>query len=429
MLLSGGSGKRLWPMSNDIRSKQFLPVLDDGSGNKESMLQRVFRQLRLEFPSERAVIATGAAQKEQIEAQLGEHVDIVCEPARRDTFAAIGLSCTYLADLCDACADDVVIVLPVDVYADQQYFTVLRHMAKMVEQDKAELVLMGIVPTHPSNRFGYMVPADTATGYAQITRFVEKPSEDVARSLIDNGALWNGGVFAFRLGYLMDIITSRMTKMSFTQFLATYPTVEKISFDYAVVEKAKSVAMVPYHGMWRDLGTWPALLEEIGPQGIGNHIVSGTEQTIVINELPIPVVATGTKNIIIAASADGILVSDISASSQIKPVVDVLHDPPRFMQHPWGTASVIDRITTGDTITAETRSIDILKGKEWVIDTSHNVEISLICLQGSGSIKQRESASPLPIGQPLSIDCSSAVTIIAESGLHLIAVIRYLSHL
>ncbi len=410
ILLSGGSGKRLWPLSNDIRSKQFLRVLDDGSGGRESMVQRVYRQLRIEFPNEKVVVATAAAQREQIEAQLGGGVDIVCEPARRDTFPAIALSCTYLHDSCGATEHDIVLVLPVDVYAEQHYFTVAAQMCDSVARDAAALVLMGIAPTHPSNRFGYMVP--TVGSDDRIDRFVEKPSGDVAASLIGQGALWNGGVFAFTLGHLLGIIHARMGRLTFDRFLADYATTEKISFDYAVVEKTESLAMVKYVGMWRDLGTWDSLIGEIGPAGIGTHFASGTKGTIVVNELDIPVVAIGTEALVIAASPDGILVGDREAIVNLKPLVDGFDDAPRFVEHVWGTERVVDRTTTG----TEVKIVHILPNRERTVECPSGQEIRMLVIEGKGSAEGKV-ISP---GDEMVVTSAQGVQLSGGNGLHIV---------
>jgi mannose-1-phosphate guanylyltransferase len=400
ILLSGGSGKRLWPLSNDIRSKQFLSLLADGNGGLESMLQRVYRQLRIEFPHERVVLATGGAQKEQIEAQLGVSVDIVCEPARRDTFPAIALSCTFLADSCNAAPDDVVLVLPVDVYADQEYFSTVRKIRDAVARDAAELVLMGIAPNIPSDRFGYMVPSSNRReGYPLIDRFVEKPVIEVAQNLITQGALWNGGVFGFRLGYLLDIVDRQIGKFSYGDLLDSYASVEKISFDYAVVEKAESIAMVRYSGMWRDLGTWETLSHEIGNGGIGRHAKSQTENTIVVNELDIPIVAIGTKDLVIAASADGILVSDRRNSNGLKPLVDTFDDPPRFVQYAWGSSRVVDRIVGHGKIRQETHVLEIRADQEYRLSCTDGEEKTFLCIEGECQLFYEGASNPLKRGE------------------------------
>lgn len=424
ILLSGGSGKRLWPLSNEIRSKQFLRVLGYGSGGHESMLQRVFRQLRAEFSGAHVVVATGAAQREQILSQLGDTVDIVSEPQRRDTFPAIALAMTFLHDCCGSSDDDVVVVLPVDVFAEQHYFTTLGRMCEVVEAGDAELVLMGIAPTFASSRFGYMVPGKPADGYAHIERFVEKPSLELAADLIAGGALWNGGVFAFRLGYLMEIVRSHVGNLSFSDLYETYGTLEKTSFDYAVVEKATSVAMVPYDGMWKDLGTWDALAQEIGPKGIGEQLLSAsTEGTVVVNELEIPVVVAGTRNLIVAASPDGILVSDIQSGSELKPLVDTLKHPPRFEQLRWGTRRVLERAHDRLDTVGETRVVELAALQEAPISCAMGTTLIMVCSTGRGSWTIGGDTRQVEPGTTIRVADGASGLLYSEKGLRVVEIV------
>ena len=424
ILLSGGSGKRLWPLSNEVRSKQFLRVLENGSGGHESMLQRVFRQLRAEFSDAHVVVATGAAQREQILSQLGDAVDIVSEPQRRDTFPAIALATTFLHDSCGSPDNDVVVVLPVDVFAEQHYFATLGRMCEVVQSGGAELVLMGIAPTFASSRFGYMVPGKPAEGYALIERFVEKPPLELATDLIAGGALWNGGVFAFRLGYLMDIVRSHVGKLSFSKLHDAYGTLEKTSFDYAVVEKASSVAMVPYDGMWKDLGTWDALAQEIGPQGIGEQLLSvSTEGTVVVNELGIPVVVVGTRNLIVAASPDGILVTDTQPGSELKPLVDTLKHPPRFEQLRWGTRTVLDRSHDRQDTAGETREVELDALQETSITCAVGTTLVMVCTTGRGSWTIGRDTIQVEAGTTIHVASGASGIVYSEKGLRFVEIV------
>ncbi len=158
VLLSGGSGKRLWPLSNNARSKQFLPLLEKADGNFESMVQRVVRQAQQANLTTDITLATNASQLDIIINQLGDTVSVVTEPERRDTFPAIALAASYLS-LAKHCPDDeVVIIMPCDPYTEIGYFETIARMVECVKQDVAELVLMGITPTYPSEKYGYVVP-------------------------------------------------------------------------------------------------------------------------------------------------------------------------------------------------------------------------------------------------------------------------------
>ena len=147
VLLSGGSGKRLWPLSNNARSKQFLPLLEKADGTMESMVQRVVRQAKEAQLTNDITIATNATQSDIIISQLGDTVSMITEPERRDTFPAIALAASYLK-LAKGCSDDeVVVIMPCDPYTEAGYFDTIRQMVACVEANVADLVLMGITPT------------------------------------------------------------------------------------------------------------------------------------------------------------------------------------------------------------------------------------------------------------------------------------------
>ncbi|WP_283607233.1 sugar phosphate nucleotidyltransferase [Faecalispora anaeroviscerum] len=351
ILLSGGSGMRLWPLSTSARSKQFLRLLHDENGRPESMVQRVYRQLsNAKLETNHILMATAAVQQDAILGQLGNRVEIVAEPQRRNTFPAIVLSVAYLHFEKKCSPEEVVVVMPVDTYTEPSYFDVLRQMAEAVDSNLADLVLMGIKPREPSEKYGYMLPkSGQAAGVSKIDRFVEKPTEDVAREMIANGAMWNGGVFAFRLGYLMKIAEAAIHPASFEDIRSRYDELTNESFDYAVVEKAKSIAMIPFDGLWKDLGTWNSLTEELSTNQIGKTILGeDVQNTHVINELDIPIVTIGTNNLIVAACSDGILIADKEKSASLKEYVP-LSQRPMYEERRWGEYRVIDSTELSDT--------------------------------------------------------------------------------
>ena len=150
ILLSGGSGKRLWPLSNEVRSKQFLKIFRRPDGSHESMLQRMFRMLRNFDEKASVTIATSENQVASIKAQLGDAVSISIEPSRRDTFPAIALAVAYLHDVKKISEDEIVVVCPIDPYIEADYFTTLGKLNEQTEKNEANLVLMGIEPTYAS---------------------------------------------------------------------------------------------------------------------------------------------------------------------------------------------------------------------------------------------------------------------------------------
>lgn len=349
ILLSGGSGKRLWPLSNDSYSKQFLRLLPTPKGNRESMVQRVVRQIHESQLDAEITIATGEGQRDAISCQLSNTVDVVTEPERRDTFPAISLACMYLEKEKGCTLDETVVVMPSDPYTEDNYFRTIEQMVNAVEHGVADLVLMGIEPTYASTKYGYIVPQSSNGVIRKVECFTEKPNEERAKELIDGGALWNGGVFAFRLGYLTDILKRYLQAGTFQEFRNHYGELPKISFDYEVAEKAKSVAVVPFNGIWKDLGTWNVLTEVLGSKTIGRvQSNESCHNTHVVNTLDIPCVCVGTENLIVAASPDGILIADKGSCENIKTLVSQINDRPMYEERRWGTYKEIDRYATQD---------------------------------------------------------------------------------
>lgn len=343
ILLSGGSGKRLWPLSNEIRSKQFLKILRNGDGY-QSMIQRVYGQITAAMPDAHITIATGRSQVSSIVNQLGDKVSVCVEPARRDTFAAIALAVAYVHDKQGIATDEPVVVCPVDPYADDAYFHALEVLGRVAAVGQENLYLLGVKPTYPSEKYGYILPgALQADGCRAVDAFREKPTVEQAQKYLDEGALWNCGVFAFRLQYLLDITFRHTGIADYETLLQHYEELEKISFDYAVVEKESHIACMECSGMWKDIGTWNTLAEEMDTPTIGDVILNDTcKNTTAINELGIPLLCMGLQDMIVAISGDGILVSDKAQSSYIKPYVDELEGQVHFAEKSWGSFTVLD---------------------------------------------------------------------------------------
>ncbi len=389
ILLSGGSGKRLWPLSNDARSKQFLQLLKAPDGTMESMVQRVVRQIREAGITQNITIATNTKQRDVIENQLGESVNVVTEPERRDTFPAIALASEYLK-MEKGCPDDeIVVVMPCDPYTEAGYFESIGKMVQAVEQNAAELVLMGVKPTYASPKYGYIVPDSPIHRFPdsplKVSRFTEKPTIAEAEKLLKQNACWNGGVFAFRLGYMTAIAEKYVTAGCFKELQRKYSEFPKISFDYEVAEKANSVAMVPYNGAWKDLGTWNTLTEELPSNIIGNGILGNKcSNTHIINELGAPIFCDGLKDVVVSAGPDGILVCAKNTSETIKDYVDKLIDRPMYEERRWGTYQVLNSQDFGDGFKALTKTITLKKGKNISYQIHHHRSEVWTFIDGEG---------------------------------------------
>lgn len=367
VLLSGGSGKRLWPLSNDSRSKQFLKVLEDKNGFMQSMVQRVWSQIVDVGLANSTVIATSQSQLDMIQSQLESQVDLIIEPTRRDTFPAIALAASYLYSVKETNLDEVISILPVDPYVEDQFFHRVKDLEGVIKKSGADLALIGVKPTYPSSKYGYIVPTkedQKKLDYNTVSRFTEKPTEERALELISQGALWNCGVFAFKLSYVINILTEMNLPIHYNDLLEQYGNLPKISFDYAVVEKASDIVVLPYNGFWKDLGTWNTLTEEMDTSQIGKGVISNDcENNHLINELDIPIAVLGVSNIVVAASPDGILIADKEASPRIKELVSEFDNRPMYEERLWGWYKVLDYSKYEDGSEVLTRRIGLNAGK------------------------------------------------------------------
>ena len=342
VLLSGGSGQRLWPLSNDIRSKQFIKIFHREDGELESMVQRVYRQIKAVDTDATVTIATSKSQVSAIHNQLGEEVGISVEPCRRDTFPAIALAAAYLKDVQGIGEEESVVVCPVDPYVENDYFEALKALGDRAAVSSANLVLMGIEPTYPSEKYGYIIPIGKEQ-VSKVSMFKEKPTEEVAKDYIAKGALWNGGVFAFKLGYVLNRAHELIDFVDYDDLFNKYDTLNKISFDYAVVEHEPEIEVMRFAGTWKDLGTWNTLTEAMDSNAVGEALFNEQcENVHVVNELDVPILCMGLKDVVVSASPEGILVSDKEQSSYIKPFVNTLDHRVMFAEKSWGSFKVID---------------------------------------------------------------------------------------
>lgn len=363
VLLSGGSGKRLWPLSNDARPKQYLKLVNREINSMEhcSMLQRVWEQMEYTGIRKNAIITTEKEQIELIKSQV-KNAEIAIEPMRRDTFGAVLLSCSYLYSHMGAKEDDYAVIMPVDPYTETSYFETAARLEQVMKDSGAEIGLMGAVPTYPATKYGYIVPGEKEDGYYHVRSFAEKPNEERAQELFEQGALWNCGVFCVKIGDILNRAESYGVPKDYEGMYDSYHKLPKISFDYEVLEKADKIAMVEFHGFWKDLGTWDAMAEQMSTDCIGNVLMEETcRNTQVVNELSIPLVVMGTNDLVVVAAQDGILVTDKACANKVKDVTKGIVSRPMFEERRWGTLETLDDTET-DGVSTLTRKIKIYDG-------------------------------------------------------------------
>lgn len=416
ILLSGGSGKRLWPLSNDVRSKQFIKIFKNEQGAYDSMVQRVYSQIKAIDADARVTIATSEAQVSSIKNQLGKEVGISIEPCRRDTFPAIALASYYLADELKVDESEPVVVCPVDPYVDASYFEALKALSELARTGEG-MTLMGIEPTYPSEKYGYIIP-ENAEKVSAVTTFKEKPTEAVAREYIEKGALWNGGIFAFKLSYMLNIGRELTGYGSYRELFDNYGSLNKISFDYAVVEKEKNLRVMRFAGQWKDLGTWNTLTEAMDENILGNGMMNEEcENVHIINEMDVPILAMGLKDIVISASPDGILVSDKVQSSYIKPFVDGIDQRIMYAETSWGNFKIID--VEADSLTVK---VTLKKGNSMKYHSHKHRDEVWTVVEGRGKTLVDGTEREVTVGDVVRLPKGCKHTITAVTDIRLIEV-------
>ena len=417
ILLSGGSGKRLWPLSNDIRSKQFIKLFKTENGQYESMVQRIYRQIKTINHKASITIATSKKQVSSIHNQLGNDVGISVEPYRRDTLPAIVLAALYLHDVKGISENDSVVVCPVDPLVGNDYFICLQQMLDELEKNDTNLVLMGIDPTYPSEKYGYIIPHHY-NKVSSVAAFKEKPNARDAKTYISKGALWNGGVFAFKLKYILKIAHELFEFTDYQDLYTKYDSLPKISFDYAVVEKETKIKVVRFSGEWKDLGTWNTLTEAMNENVIGNAIIGEKCANVhVINELNMPILAVGLNNVIITASPEGILVSDKVQSSFIKSYVDQFDQHVMFAEKSWGNYLVLDVENKSLTV-----KVTLNPGQKMNYHShSHRDEVWVV-ISGNGHVFLNDIKKEIQSGDVIPIAAGTRHMVVADSELKMIEV-------
>ena len=409
ILLSGGTGKRLWPLSKNSRPKQFIPLFPSENGENQSMLQRMYRNIKKTDNNANITIAASYTQIPLIRSQIKDEVNISAEPSCRDTFPAIVLATAYLHDVLGISEEESVVVCPVDPYVEDDYFTALQLLKEQADTNQANLVLMGITPVYPAEKYGYIIP-ETQEKFSFVKAFKEKPDTETARQYLLQNALWNSGVFAYKLKYLLNIAHQQISFTDYEDLFAKYDTLPKISFDYAVVEKERHIQVMRFSGKWSDIGTWNTFTEIIPQPIVGNALMNEKCHNVhIINELSIPIIAMGLQNVVICANRTGILISDKEQADKIKSYVEktILNKKAE------NTVEILDIQQT-----TVTKKITVFP--EQSEEFQSNCDEVWVCLSGDGILNLYSSQKQLIAGDTVRIPSDCRYTVTAHSPLQLL---------
>ncbi|MBD3183625.1 mannose-1-phosphate guanylyltransferase [Candidatus Poribacteria bacterium] len=347
LIMTGGLGTRLWPLTSNKTPKAFLSF--DNSGI--SLLSRTISRSSKIVPHESIFLVAGETHRQDLENHTGliPFKNIILEPVGRSTLPCISLAGLYMRRFCRDC---VMAVMPGEqLIENEDEFKKLIHIAAEIARKNNSIVTLGIKPDNPATRFGYIkmgkkVERKGDAGVFKVSAFTEKPDKQKAVEFIESGRyLWNSGIFVFPVNFLFDMIekfTPDIHKIlgEIDKNIGTdkerktiernYPHMPDISIDYAIMEKADSVLVIPASIGWNDMGTWPEVAETWSEDKQSNsvwgkHISLDSRSCIIYN--PDKVVATiGLENIIIVETQDAILVCSRDRSDDVKKLVKRLEE-------------------------------------------------------------------------------------------------------
>ena len=346
VILSGGSGERFWPLSTPERPKQFLTVF----GGK-SLLRQAVERLKGLVPPERVIVVTAESLVKATRSELPElpQANIVAEPCRRDTAAAIATACGVVEGR--GGADAVAAVLTADqVMRDVPAFRRVLADAARAAAKTDDIVTMGVAPDYPATGFGYIhvgkpVDLGTKTVFARAVKFVEKPDAKTARRyLASKQYVWNAGMFVWRvatmkaalvkgapaLAILEASVAAARSARGVHKVMSTYyPQLPKISIDYAVMEKATNILVSSGAFGWDDVGTWTSADKHLATDAhrnvaMGKVATLDVSDSIVLSTGP-QVAALGVKDVVVVATKDSVLVADKSRVQDLKKLLAKLN--------------------------------------------------------------------------------------------------------
>lgn len=409
LILAGGSGSRLWPLSRELYPKQLLNIQ-----NTESLLQATFDRLKECIEPKNIVSLTGIKHYSNVRYQLSaitENPVVLSEPISKNTAPAIVLGTKYVME--NSKSDPVILVVPSDhMIKDVKGFAeTIKEGEKLALEGK--IVTFGIKPTYPETGYGYI--------NSKTNKFVEKPNEELAKKYLEDGNYyWNGGIFMFKASVLMEEaakctpeIYEKLKNFDFTTSdkipFTEYDKMPNISIDYAVMEKSDKVAMVVLKSDWNDLGSWKSIYDvskkdEDGNVKIGHVLDEGSKNSFVYSSSKL-VATIGLEDIILVETEDAVLACKADKSQDVKKIFDTLkkqndntHLVHKTVYRPWGYYTVLGQgkgfltkmiqVNPAQKLSVQSHNHRsehwvvlegtakvLLEGKEYILSPGHSVDI------------------------------------------------------
>jgi mannose-1-phosphate guanylyltransferase len=389
ILLSGGSGKRLWPLSSNTRAKQYLSVLEGPNGDLESMVQRLWRQLGDAGLQEHTRFATSIEQMELLKRQTGERTPLIIEPEQRGTFPAIALAASYLYSIAGVSLAETVIIMPVDAYVESDFFEWVQELPDWLRESGSQLMVIGMAP---------------------------KSGDEQQPPL-------GSGIYAFSLDYMISKLIALSLPIHYDELYKQYSKLPKSSIETALLECETSRSVVYYSGVWKNLRSWRTISEEIAfPLKEQEKIERSHDQSQLINHLDIPIQIIGLSNLLVAASPDGILIADRLHSNQISEMLQAMNAKPNYEEKHWGHTIIVDkaRLASGGQVVS--KRVFIAAGENMTYHLHFNRSETWTILSGEGVAIIDEELRPVSVGNAVTIPRRTRHSLRAITDLELLEV-------
>ena len=344
LIMAGGKGTRFWPLSTEEKPKQFLNLIGE-----DTMIQMTINRIKPIIPIERIFVCTGEMYVNLVKEQLPELPDrnIIVEPEGRNTAPCIALSALVIKRYYK---DANIVVLPSDhlIKDEEEFRNVILSGDKFLEYNKEAIITLGMEPTRPETGYGYIkygkeTPRVTNYKVMKVESFVEKPNLERAKLYLSEGNyLWNGGMFIWSVNTIIDQIKCHSkdtyNALSIVEIINedvlqdfindNYKFTEAISIDYAVLEKAKDIYVIPSNFGWDDVGSWEALdrygkKDEAGNVLVGSSKVVDSQENLIVSS-NLDIVVEGLQNIYVIENDGKILVGQKSNVANVKELKEII---------------------------------------------------------------------------------------------------------
>ena len=420
LILAGGSGSRLWPLSRELYPKQLLNIQDS-----ESLLQATFERLRECMPASNIISMTGVKHVSNVRYQLSALCDnplILSEPIGRNTAPAIALASKFIIEKFNE--DPVVIVVPSDhrITNIDKFVSTVKNGEKIAEM--GYIVTFGIKPSYPETGYGYINITDkhVESGF-KVNKFVEKPNEELAKKYLAEGNyFWNSGIFMFKASVLLEELAkcspeiySKLSNFDFSESneipFVEFEKMPSISIDYAVMEKSDKIALLKLESDWNDLGSWQSIYDvskkdENGNVIVGHVLDEGSKNSLIYSSSKL-VATIGLEDAVIVETEDAILACKKDKTQDVKKIFETLkkqndntHLSHKTVYRPWGYYTVLAegkgfltkmiQVNPGQKLSVQSHNHRsehwvvlegmakvLLEGKEHILSPGHSIDIDV----------------------------------------------------